>query len=54
MLCCVELLPTRLCAKAMALCLSQVGVLLKPLDRPSCFLALRLLLTYLTLCFKEI
>jgi len=38
----------------MALCLSQVGVLLKRLNECGWFLACELLSTYPTLCFKEI
>ena len=38
----------------LCLCLSQVEVLLKCLDGPSCFLAWRLLSTSPALCFKEI
>jgi len=39
---------------AMALCLSQVGVLLKWLNKSGWFLAWELSFTYPTLCYKEI
>ena len=39
---------------AMALCLSQVGVLSKRMDGSSWFLARKLPSTYRTFCYKEI
>ena len=39
---------------AMALCLSQVGVLSKRLNKSGWFLVWKLLSTYPALCFKEI